>query len=313
MNTKQIIGMTIAAGMVVFMGSGCVTHRAESPFRPESAQPSEAAMREQPYCVEEVYVTLVTDHIKTLEALEKQNKGFTARLNGLLNGQDFAANARAAKEDMLDRLETMKITAAANFNVDEEAVTRPMLAFYEGFLLSHEDEELEEMGLPDLKQDEEADVPRIHNLQQRNARVMAVKEIFGNDVNNAEKLTAILSKKYPGVFAEEGRGLRVFVALWGSTVAWRGQYSSGSDTDFQTGVWVIPSDKVFQPTDTFPAPGYEFEGASHKGVSVIGLTGSNRTYPKAEQAKGKAPKAQAYHMDRLCAAIVEAVNKMVAE
>lgn len=313
MNTKQIIGITFATGMAVLAGSGCVAYRAESPYRPELVRPSEVAVKRQPFCVEEVYLTVVADPTKMLDALEKQNRGFTARINGLLNGQDFAANARAAKEEVLDRLETMKITAAVNFDVDEDSVTMPMLAFYEGFLLANEDEELEEMGLPDLKMDEDADVERIHNPQQRAMRTVGVQQFFGKDVANAGKLTARLERKYPGMFGESGEGLRVFVALWESEVSWQGHTGAGTDSDFQAGVWVFPADKPFRPEDTLPAAGCEFEGARHHGVSSIGLTGSQRTYPQAEQVKGKAQVAQDYLMDRLCAAIVEALNAMVAE
>lgn len=313
MNTKQIIGIMVATGMVAFAGSGCVSHRAESPFHPELTRPNETAIQNQPYSVEEVHLTIVADQIKQLEALEKENKGFTARLNGWLNGQDFSANARAAKEAVLDRIETMKVVAAANFDVDESDVTMPMLAFFEGFLLSNEDEDLAEMGLPDLKMDKEADIPRIRNPLQRNSRTTIVQSIFGSDAGNGEKMTAQLARRYPGLFGENGTGLRIFVAIWDSSATWVGRYGDGEDSDYRIGVWVVPSDKLFHPEDTFSAPGFEFDAASHYGCSMIGLTGSQRTFPKEEQLKGNAKQKQEFFMDRLCAAIVEAINLMSAK
>lgn len=311
MKAKQTLHIALAIVATAVAGSGCVSHTAESPYRFEDVRATPNAARYQPYRIEDVHLTVVADQVKMLEALEQQNKGFTARLNGALNGTDYSANARAAKEEMLDRMETMKIAASANFSVDEDQVTLPMLAFFEGFMLSMNDEELAELGLPSLKLDEEADMPRIRNLQQRRERTEGVKKLFGADAGNPEQLTAQLAKRYPGMFDPSGKSsLRVFVAIWGSPVMKMGQFSHSTDMDFHAGVWVLPAKHVFKPDATVSAPGHEFEAAEHSSFSSIGLTGCDRTYPDAPFVKGNAAKSQEFLMDRLCASIVEAINKM---
>lgn len=313
MKVKNITGILAVAVLAAFSGSGCVTRTAESPYKVGLAQASEKAVSQQPYRIEDVHLTFVSDPRKQYEAYEERNKSFTMRLNGMLNGTDYAANARAMKEQWEDALETMKISAAPNFDVDEDRMTMPMLAFYEGFLLGYTDEELEELGLPELKMDEENDVARLSNIQQRRTRAEIAKGIFGADVGNPDKLTARLAGKYPGLFDENGRAVRLFVALWGSEATWQGQYSGGTDTDFSVGVWAMPSDKVYRAADKCPPPGHEFDAARHHAFSVLGPTTKNRTYPQDDSVTGSAEDMQNFFMDRLCDSIVTAINKMVEE
>lgn len=306
---KKRMTVFLSATMLAMLAAGCVSYRAESPYRPETVQPSERTVSGQPYRIEEVYMGMAADGTRMYEAIEKQNaRSFNAKLNGWLNGTDFEANARAMKEQMQDAQETMKYHAAGAYDVDEDKVTPPMIAFWQSILLVKSDEELAEMALPDYKPADEEWEPTDEQRQMLNNASNSGAMIFGRTATDADSLTEALAEKYPGLFSENGAPLRVAICMMMGPMAWRGQYSGGSDNYLDVGVWVWSSTRSPAQDEAFPLPTASFPAVYHSAYSTLGPANPRQDSKTDPSVKGSEKEAQAFLLDRVCAAIVEAIN-----
>lgn len=299
----------LAAAAFAMLGSGCVSYRAESPYHPESVQASARTVSGQPYRIEEIYLGMAADGTRLYAAIEKQNaRSFNAKLNGLLNGTDYEANARAMKEQMQDAQETLKSYAANAYDVDESDVTPPMVAFWQSIVHMKSDAELAEMRLPAYQPTDADWEPNAQERQAAQSVTTGVAGMFGKTATDADSLTEALAEKYPGLFSENGRPLRVAVCMMMGPMSWRSQYGGGSDNYLDVGVWVWSATRTPVPGETFPLPTASFPAVYHSAFSALGPATPRQESKTDPSVKGSEKEAQAFLLDRVCAAIVEAIN-----
>ena len=301
----------LAAATSALIGSGCVSNLAESPYRPDAVRPSDRTVANQPYRIDEVYVATAADATRMYEAIEKQNaSSINAKLNGWINGTDYAANARAAKEQIQDAMETQKVFASNAFGVDEKNVTPPMVAFWASIARVKSESELAEMGLPDYRPTEDENEPTDQELQSAAYAPAMLGQIVGEDVLDADSLTDSLSEQYPGLFAGNGKPVRVAIGVMMGPTSWRSRYGAGSENHLDFGIWVWSATAIAGKNDPFPAPTAAFSAVHHQAMSVLGPATVKQSSKDNEFVKGSADETKAFIRERICAAIVEAINNL---
>lgn len=291
--------------------TGCVSNLVESPYQFDSVRPSERTMAHQPYRIEDIYVAAAGDPTRMYEALEKQNaSSINAKLNGWINGTDYAANARAAKEQTQDAFETQKIFASNAFHVDETEITPPMIAFWNSIVRIKSESELAEMGLPDYRLTEDETEPTDQEIQAAAYAPAMLGQIIGQEALDGDTLTDKLAVKYPGIFSDDGSPLRIAIAVMSGPIAWRTQFGSGYDNFLDFGVWVWSARSVAGKSDPFPVPTASFSAIHHQAMSTLGPASVKQTSKDNAFVKGSEAETKAFLQDCLCAAIVEAINNL---
>lgn len=306
-HTILLISTSLAALL-----TGCVSNLVESPYKFDSVRPSERTMAHKPYRIEDIYVAAAMDPTRMYEALEKQNaRSINAKLNGWLNGTDYAANARAAKEQTQDAFETEKIFASNAFHVDETEITPPMIVFLNSLVRIKSESELSEMGLPDYRLTEDETEPTDQEKMQAAAYASAMLgQVIGQEALDGDTLTDKLAAKYPGLFSDDGTPLRIAIAVMSGPASWRTQFGAGSDNFLDFGVWVWSARSVAGKSDPFPVPTASFSAIHHNAMSMLWPAFVKQTSKDNAFVKGSEAETKAFIQDCLCAAIVEAINNL---
>lgn len=317
---------------IAAIGSGCATAVSQSAFRPEDVAPSERTLSHKPYYVEDVFVIGYQGWSKYYEGVaEQRRKSLNMRINGALNGQDYAANATAFKNQLDDYYETAGSYAAQAFDVDEDDVTLPMRAFFLSLLTQRDNSDLAAMGLPDYDPGKALADLEANKTEEQKQREMVIAETSTQGAEaqlgafgTAEGFNEQLQTAYPDLFAEGGTPIRVIVAIWneasiqqGGAIMMIGTIMKGEfDKDY--GVWIVQPGLCKNPKSSFPVPTGGFSVRGNTAVSFPFWMGGAKADDGKASVTSKSfmghPKEQAEFInERLCAAIVDALNNLSDE
>ena len=91
---------------------------------------------------------------------------------------------------------------------------------------------------------------------------------------------------------------------------WRSRYGAGSENHLDFGIWVWSATAIAGKNDPFPTPTAAFSAVQHQATSVLGPATVKQSSKDNEFVKGSADETKAFIRERICAAIVEAINNL---